>query len=62
MSKEETRKALSDYKAGIPITFDQLADILRVEHIAYEDAEWTLIRTRDQLTKWSNESGFIDWN
>lgn len=63
MTKEEQKaKSLQDYKEGVPINFDQLADILRVEHIDQDTAEWTLIRKRDRLTKWSNEIGFIDWN
>lgn len=48
-------KELEQYKAGIPIT---LEDIM---HINEKDAEWTLVRYRDKLTKCSNEIGFIEW-
>ena len=54
MSKLD-RKALEQYKTGIPITLEDLM------HISEKDAEWTLVRGHDKLTKWSNEIGFIEW-
>ena len=57
----EKRKALNDYKNGIPISLDQLLGTLKQDSVAQEDVEWTLIRERDQLKKWSSEIGFIEW-
>jgi hypothetical protein len=53
MSKLD-KKALEQYKVGIPITLEDMS-------LNEKDAEWTLVRGHDKLTKWSNEIGFIEW-
>ena len=53
MSKLD-KKALEQYKAGIPITLEDM-------YLSEKDAEWTLVREHDKLTKWSNQIGFIEW-
>ena len=61
MNKKEHKKSLEQYKAGIPIFGDDILEQLENLYIKQEDAEWTLVRKRDGLTKWSNQIGFIEW-
>jgi hypothetical protein len=58
----KNKKALQDYKEGIPVDLAGLAEILGNGNISLEDAKWGLIRSRDKLSKYSNEIGFIEYH
>jgi|TARA_B110000908_G_C10208517_1_gene428980 hypothetical protein len=49
--KEQNKKAIQDYKEGIPVNLDTL-----------QNSRWGLIRKRDNLSKYSEEIGFIEYD
>lgn len=63
MSKEEDKKALQDYKEGIPVgCLDELIKKVQNQYVTLEDATWGLIRSEDALSKYSREIGFVEWD